>query len=94
MARVSSNAVMKLMAAKVRKPEDEEAIEAEDLARHMEQLAGAVASHGGKKQPLSSPGLPPPADPAVVGDMECPCGSGKKFAECHGAESDLNSASA
>ena len=93
LARVSSNVVMKLMAAQVRRPEDEEAIEAEDLARHMEQLAGAVASHGGQRKPLSSPGLAaPPDEPSVLADMECPCGSGKKFQECHGSD-DMESAS-
>jgi len=87
LARVSSNVVMKLVKAQVRAPEEEERIEAEDLARHMEKLAGAVASHGGDRQPLSEPGVlePPKEEPAVAAEMDCPCGSGKPFSECHGA---------
>ena len=89
LARVSSNVLLKLMSAQVRGAEEEEAIEAEDLARHMDQLATAVASHGGQSQPLSSRrGAPPPEEPAVTGEMDCPCGSGKKFSACHGAELD------
>jgi preprotein translocase subunit SecA len=93
LARVSSNVVMKLMSAQVRKPEDEEAIEAADLQRHMQQLEGAVASHGGESKALSSRGGPPPAQreeptPPVTGEMECPCGSGRPFSECHGTDLD------
>ena len=90
LARVSSNVVMKLVKAQVRAPEEEERIEAEDLARHMEKLAGAVASHGAERQPLSQPGLlePPNEEPVVSAEMDCPCGSGKAFSECHGAEDD------
>jgi preprotein translocase subunit SecA len=90
LARVSSNVVMKLMSAQVRQSEEEERIEAEDLARHMEKLAGAVASHGAERQPLSQPGLdaPPPEEPAVLAEQECPCGSGEPFSECHGAPDD------
>ncbi|MEZ4442094.1 MAG: preprotein translocase subunit SecA [Polyangiaceae bacterium] len=89
LARVSSNVVMKLMSAQVRQAEEEEQIEAQDLARHMRQLEAAVASHGGERQPLSSPGLAaPPEEPAVALEQECPCGSGKPFAECHGVPDD------
>ena len=89
LARVSSNVVTKLMAAQVRQTEEEERIEQEDLERHMRQLASAVASHGGQSQPASSRGgAPPRPEPAVAQDMECPCGSGKPFAECHGADLD------
>ena len=101
LARVSSNVVMKLVKAQVRAPEEEEQIEAEDLARHMEKLAGAVASHGGDRQPLSQPGLmePPKEEPAVTAEMDCPCGSGKPFSTCHGAmgeeeDEDADSATA
>ncbi|RLB52501.1 MAG: preprotein translocase subunit SecA, partial [Deltaproteobacteria bacterium] len=88
LARVSSNVLIKVMQAQVKRPEDEQEMEQEDLERHMQQLAGAIATHGGKNQPLSSPGLmaPPDEDPSVLGEQECPCGSGKKFSECHGAE--------
>jgi preprotein translocase subunit SecA len=84
LARTSSNVVTKLMKAQVRRSEEEEMIEAEDLARHMEELQGAVARHGGQVQPLSSPGAA--EEPAVLGDQPCPCGSGKPFRECHGSD--------
>ena len=53
-------------------PADVHGIEAEDLARHMQELAGAVASHGAERQPLSSPGLmePPKEEPAVAQEQE------------------------
>jgi preprotein translocase subunit SecA len=105
LARVSSNVVIKVMSAQVRKAEEEEAIEAADLARHMRELAGAVARHGGapapagaaqtRSTPPPAPALAapkPPAEPAVMGDQECPCGSGKKFRECHGSDEDLDAA--
>jgi preprotein translocase subunit SecA len=108
LARVSSNVVTKVMSAQVRKAEEEEAIEAADLARHMRELAGAVARHGGapaapgaaavartQSAPPPAPAAPPPkAEPAVLAEQECPCGSGKKFSECHGADEDLESARA
>ncbi len=93
LARVSSNVVMKLMSAKVRAADEEERLEAADLARHMAELESAIASHGGQSQPLSQPGHEPEA-PAVTADMECPCGSGKPFASCHGAEDESEEARA
>ena len=96
LARVSSNVLIKLMQAQVRRPEEEQDLESANLERHMQELAGAIASHGGKSQPLSSPGLmaPPDEDPAVLAEQECPCGSGKKFSECHGADLEDDQASA
>lgn len=96
LARVSSNVVMKLVKAQVRAPEEEERIEAEDLAKHMEKLAGAVASHGADRQPLSEPGVlePPKEEPAVTAEMDCPCGSGKPFSACHGAADEDEDADA
>src|SRR5207237_1867754 len=44
-ARVSSNVVTKVLAWKVRNREEEERIEAADMARHAEQLRSAVAKH-------------------------------------------------
>ena len=88
MARVTSNVVQKLMATSIRRPEELEEIEAADIRRHEEELAAATARHGGAAQPLSSPGLAAPPEPAVLAEQECPCGSGKKFSECHGTEED------
>jgi preprotein translocase subunit SecA len=83
-ARVSSNIVTKLFSVNVRRPEEEEEIEAADLARHAEQLSRAVAQH--QDEP---PALPaPPPEPIVRAEQECPCGSGKPFSKCHGAEDE------
>jgi preprotein translocase subunit SecA len=93
LASVSSSVVTKLMNVQVRAAEEEEEIEAEDLARHMRELANAIAQHGGEIGPASSPGLVAPEGPAVEAEMDCPCGSGKKFAECHGAGDPLDALS-
>jgi len=90
LARVSSNVVTKVMTVQVRAAEEEQ-IEAADLDRHMKDLANAIARHGGEVVPASSPGLLfEPEEPAVAADMVCPCGSGKKFMECHGADMDVD----
>ena len=89
LARITSNVVQKLMATEIRRAEQLDELEAADIARHQAALSGATARHGGDAQPLSSPGLAaPPPEPAVLEDQECPCGSGKKFIECHGAPDD------
>jgi preprotein translocase subunit SecA len=98
MAAVSSQVVKKLMSVQVHRPEDEAAIEREDLARHEEQLASAMAVHGeevGMEQESDRIGEPylddPPAPPPpreevrITREEECPCGSGKAFSACHGA---------
>jgi preprotein translocase subunit SecA len=83
MARVSSNVLTKLFAMQVRKQEEEEEIEAADLAKHVAALQKAVAKHDEELPPGASAN--PPEQPAVVADQECPCGSGKPFDKCHGA---------
>jgi preprotein translocase subunit SecA len=82
MARVSSNVVTKLFSMQVRGPEEEEAIEAADLARHVAELSKAVAKHDDEVPPAATE---KPAEPAVVAEADCPCGSGKPFSKCHGA---------
>ena len=82
MARVSSNVVTKLFAMQVRKQEEEEEIEAADLAKHVAALQKAVAKHDDEVPPAATER---PETPAVVAEQECPCGSGKPFAQCHGA---------
>ncbi len=82
MARVSSNVVTKLFSMQVRKKEEEEEIEAADLARHVAELQKAVAKHD-EEVPPAATSIPEP--PVVVAEQECPCGSGKPFAKCHGA---------
>ena len=87
-ARVSSNVVTKVLAARVRRQEEEEAIEAADLARHAQQLARSVAQHEEELPPGASAEPPPPPEPLVMSDAACPCGSGKPFDKCHGAEDE------
>ena len=54
----------------------------------MEELAHAIATHGEHSEPLSSPGLLEPEEPAVLAEQECPCGSGKPFMQCHGVDDE------
>ncbi|MBI4956717.1 MAG: preprotein translocase subunit SecA [Myxococcales bacterium] len=89
MARISSNVVTKVMSARVRKPEQEQAVEEADLERHLHELESAVASHPGA---LGDDAAPEPK-PAVVADQPCPCGSGKPFNSCHGAPEEADSLS-
>jgi preprotein translocase subunit SecA len=86
-ARVSSNIVGKLFSVTVRKQEEEAEIEAADLARHMAELTQAVATHD-EALPVGAAQEPPRAEPAVKQEQECPCGSGKAFSKCHGAEDE------
>ncbi len=88
-ARVSSNVVTKLMAVKVKKAEEEAAIEERDMERHAAALAAAVAQHEEQLPPgAAAEPPPPPPEPVVKLDQECPCGSGKPFMKCHGAEEE------
>jgi preprotein translocase subunit SecA len=84
-ARVSSNVLTKLFAVKVKREEEEQAIEAQDLARHAAELERSVARHEEELPPGASAEPPPPPEPLVQADQECPCGSGKPFLKCHGA---------
>jgi preprotein translocase subunit SecA len=93
-ARISSNVVTKLFGMKVRRSEDAEQLEAADLARHAEQLAVAVARHEEELPPGASEERPPPSPPLITAGEACPCGSGKPFSQCHGADSDEDSATA
>ncbi|MBM4374954.1 MAG: preprotein translocase subunit SecA [Deltaproteobacteria bacterium] len=86
LARVSGGVVAKYMSAKVRGAEQEQQIEADDLQRHVEELARALAQHGGDDEPVKAPNMFAPAPAPVTSEMACPCGSGKRFLECHGAE--------
>jgi preprotein translocase subunit SecA len=90
-AKVSSTVVTRLMTVRIRGVEDEEQIEAEDRARHAALLQQAQARHpgilpaGATPSVPSEPPPPPPApEPVVSAEMECPCGSGRPFSECHG----------
>ena len=93
-ARVSSNVMTKLFAVSVRQAEEEERrIEADEAAWHEQEMRGAVARHD-QQLPIGAQPEPPPRSdpepeqPALTGEMECPCGSGKAFSKCHGAEEE------
>ena len=80
MARVSSNVVTKVMKAQVRRAPAAEPPPGELLSRQIDALARDAGADVA------------PTPPAVLAEQECPCGSGKKFSECHGAELDLDEA--
>ncbi|WP_437780551.1 preprotein translocase subunit SecA [Sorangium sp. So ce1097] len=87
-ARVSSNVLTKLFSVNVRRAEQEEAQIAEaDRQRHAAALLDAVAQHE-ESLPLGANPAPALAQPAVAQEQECPCGSGKPFSTCHGAEDE------
>ncbi|MEN9579928.1 MAG: motif, partial [Pseudomonadota bacterium] len=61
------------------------------------ELERAVAKHGGDlaQKQAEAKSLPPQKSaeaPAVRGADSCPCGSGKKFKDCHGGALDDDSA--
>jgi uncharacterized protein YecA (UPF0149 family) len=77
-----------------------EALEAEAEERHHAELEQAVARHPGEEEvpPPAAPSLdqlrgqaaerPAPATratPKIGRNDPCPCGSGKKFKQCHGS---------
>ena len=59
-------------------------------AKHVAALQKAVAKHDEEVPPAATAKA---EEPAVVAEQECPCGSGKPFAKCHGA-ADEDSATA
>jgi preprotein translocase subunit SecA len=87
-AGVSSNVMTKLFSVAVQRPEEEQQIEAADMARHQEEMRHAVARHDDDPPPNALPPPEPPPAHALNDDMECPCGSGKPFRTCHGAEEE------
>ncbi|MFO0755915.1 MAG: preprotein translocase subunit SecA [Byssovorax sp.] len=85
-ARVSSDVLTNLFRIQVKRPEEELALEEADLLRNAERLRAAVAQHDEGPAPVPAP----PPEPVVQNDQECPCGSGKPFAQCHGAEDEAS----
>ncbi|MBM4361148.1 MAG: preprotein translocase subunit SecA [Deltaproteobacteria bacterium] len=96
-ASVASNVLAKVLEVKVRRPDDVAAMEAAAEARHHEELARAVARHPGdpddpatalarlREDALPEPVRSAPPSAKIGRNDPCPCGSGKKFRECHGA---------
>jgi preprotein translocase subunit SecA len=91
-ARVSSNVMTKLMTkVEVQRAEEEDEVEMRELMR--------LAERARRAQPRHEQALPPGAatnaaeatsdmTPLLTAEMECPCGSGKAFSKCHGAEEE------
>ncbi len=95
-ARVSSNVLTSLFQVEAEK-EELEAMEEEEARKHLEDLQKAVARHPGEDDDLATKqrqvakgqeSAKRAAAPAVRGNDPCPCGSGRKFRECHGAALD------
>ncbi len=99
-ARVSSNVLTSLFEVEAEK-EELEAMQEEEARRHLEELEKAVARHPGEDDSLAKKqqdakgsaaqrqkkSKKAKAAPVKGGDL-CPCGSGLKFRECHGAADD------
>jgi preprotein translocase subunit SecA len=98
MANVSSSVLVKLMEFKPEGSRAIEALEAEAEERHHAELEQAVARHPGEEEvvPLAGPTLDQQraqaaerpvtrGAPKIGRNDPCPCGSGKKFKQCHGS---------
>ena len=96
MAQVSATVATKLVRVQVRKQEDVAAMEQQEAARQLAQLAAATARHGedveaalaGDEVPEPTPRPAPRPAPKIGRDDLCPCGSGQPFKTCHGAIDD------
>jgi preprotein translocase subunit SecA len=100
MANVSSSVLVKLMEFKPEGSRAIEALEAEAEERHQAELEAAVARHPGEDgvvpPPIGGPSLDEAREqaadrpvtrgaPKIGRNDPCPCGSGKKFKQCHGS---------
>ena len=85
MGNISRNVVTKLFHIQIRRDESEAA--AQTLAQSKKRPRRMIESGGGAAQ-ASAPEEPHPvrrAQPKVGRNDPCPCGSGKKYKKCHGA---------
>jgi preprotein translocase subunit SecA len=98
MANVSSSVLTKMMEFKPEGSRAIEALEAEAEERHHAELEQAVARHPGEEEvaPPAGPSLEQArgqaaerpsqrTSPKIGRNDPCPCGSGKKFKQCHGS---------
>jgi preprotein translocase subunit SecA len=97
MANVSSSVLTKLLEFSPQGARAIEALEAEAEERHQHEIEQAVARHPGEEEvpPPAGPSLdqlrgqaaerPAKAAPKIGRNDPCPCGSGKKFKQCHGS---------
>ncbi len=90
-ARTSSNVMTKLMNVEVQHAKEDDDREMRELLRMAEQARRALPRHEEVLPAGARDGGEPEQDesePLVAAEMECPCGSGKAFAKCHGAEDE------
>ena len=99
MARVSSNVLVRFFEVEVQRQEDVAALEQEAERRHQAELDAAIARHPSAQpeDPMAelnqlresaaapAPRAPVKAGPRIGRNDPCPCGSGKKFKQCHGS---------
>jgi preprotein translocase subunit SecA len=99
MANVSSSVLVKLIEFRPDGSQAIEALEAEAEQRHQAELDMTIARHPGEEEvsPQATAGLErlreeaeqrPPVTrsaPKIGRNDPCPCGSGKKFKQCHGS---------
>ncbi|HWO12224.1 MAG TPA: preprotein translocase subunit SecA, partial [Polyangiaceae bacterium] len=97
MANVSSSVLTKLMEFKPDGSRAIETLEAEAEERHQAELEAAIARHPGDEEVApAAPSLEQArgqaaerpaarAAPKIGRNDPCPCGSGKKFKQCHGS---------
>jgi len=74
---------------RVRDEDDAAAMEAEDRRRHEQQASQMAFQHPGvgnqgPDEELAEMGVVGLNGPKVGRNDPCPCGSGKKFKQCHG----------
>ncbi len=92
MASVASQTLTQVFKTKVQKESELERLEQEELERaHLREQAMRLLHDGEEFTGDAGGSIPPPRiavraprKPAVERGQECPCGSGKPFAECHG----------
>ena len=92
MASIASQTLTQVFKTKVQKESELERLEQEELERaHRREQAMQLLHDGeeftgdeGGSIPPPRLSARPPRKPAVEVGAECPCGSGKPFAECHG----------
>jgi preprotein translocase subunit SecA len=97
MASVSTKVLSRLFEVEIEGQEQIASLEREAEERHHRELDQAVATHEGDAAPEPEAALEAarraaqnmrveaPKEPVVARTDVCPCGSGKKFKDCHGA---------
>ncbi len=104
MANVSSKVLERLFEVKIERPEQIAEMERVAEEKHHADLDRAVARHVGDSLPPGGPApaaqleaarqaasqkVHKREEPKIGRNDQCPCGSGKKFKQCHGAAAQL-----